>query len=506
MNKLFTKIATLLVGSMMAIGVGVAIGNKSDMRAAVATAGGWSATYSSGKFTNWTTSGTASGGGGSYCVLKDSASIISKELTDVDLTEDVCFVLNLRTYGGASYKTVNITAHSGSTCVDGNKIGACSIDAAGSSLADSASTKVVFSSTTATSVWFKLTSSTTSADNGPGIKTIELSYTVKEGGGGADPEPVEPSNSDNLIITAEYLNIVPTSSAAGYTTETTLTADDAKKYVAGPADKCYANTVGGGAENNFSSEKVVFIGKNGSYFYNKTAMDYNIVKCELYQNVGGSTKVTVAIEFDDEVMDDAFSITDSNKDHEQKIDTVDSTYDFTYEDMSAGYKFFRLQVTNANNLQFQLKLTLKTPHYDAATFETNYVLKPGGSEIAYPVSAPTGIEGTACLSTSKGGSGYYDNAVEAYADLSEDAKIQFASNSDFTKARERLIAWAAANGSSIEFNTTTGAIQPKLSANSILSESNTINNSTIIIIIVVSSTALIAVGGYFLLRRKHDDK
>ena len=162
--------------------------------------------------------------------------------------------------------------------------------------------------------------------------------------------------------------------------------------------------------------------------------------------------------------------------------------------------------STTNNTTPDLQIYKLSAYSEAKEFEDIYLLNPGQTSLPYPspYTVPTGVSGTNCLSTTDGGLGYYDTAVAAYALLSDNAKIQFATHSDFAKARDRMIAWAAANGSSIEFNTTTGAIQTPSSRASLDLTLND-SNKGIIIVAVLSAVVLATVGGYFFIRKKKED-
>ena len=144
--------------------------------------------------------------------------------------------------------------------------------------------------------------------------------------------------------------------------------------------------------------------------------------------------------------------------------------------------------------------------YSAAkTFEEDYILNPSGNNIPYPESTPTNIPGTSCLSTEEGGLGYYDNAIARYNsnEFGDAARLEFATHTDFANARERLTAWALANGEVITFNTTTGAIQVSGKINNALI-STPVETNTAAMIAIISIIGVTAIGGYFLLRKKKE--
>lgn len=120
-----------------------------------------SATYG-GSNTDWTISGTT---GSSYWILKEDASIMTPEF---DLSNIQSITLNMRTYGGATYKTVDV--YRGDV-----KLGSAS--ASSNSLADQL---VTFTSIPSGTGRLTFRSATTTSANGPGVKSITIVY--KTGG------------------------------------------------------------------------------------------------------------------------------------------------------------------------------------------------------------------------------------------------------------------------------------------------------------------------------------
>lgn len=102
-----------------------------------------------------------------------------------------------------------------------------------------------------------------------------------------------------------------------------------------------------------------------------------------------------------------------------------------------------------------------------------------------------------CLSTSKGGAGYFDTAATAYASLSSDVKTEFQKNS---AAVARFTAWADANGKTINLSTGVVAQKSNLVVFNFVKESS--NGAAIIII--VSLVGITAIGGYFFLRKRKE--
>lgn len=111
--------------------------------------------------TGWTADGC---GGSTYWVLKSGATITTPEF---DLNDIQSIVVNMRTYGGASYKTVDIKQ--GST-----EIG--SLSATSSSLTDYTLTNTAFTNSPSGTGRLTFSSTTTTSDNGPGVKSITIRY------------------------------------------------------------------------------------------------------------------------------------------------------------------------------------------------------------------------------------------------------------------------------------------------------------------------------------------
>ena len=184
MNKLITKIVGAALGLTMAVGVGVAVANSREILPAYAsTATVASTSYSSGSFTGDLT-WTASGGEdkSTYYLMRDnsSAQITSAAFnvssSEIDLTKTVSFTIKTRTFGGTNFKTSNIVAYSDSE-FSSSISDTCSIDADDKNLANKTGTLTFNNNISPTNIYFKITSSTTSAANGPGISEISFTYT-----------------------------------------------------------------------------------------------------------------------------------------------------------------------------------------------------------------------------------------------------------------------------------------------------------------------------------------
>lgn len=104
-------------------------------------------------------------------------------------------------------------------------------------------------------------------------------------------------------------------------------------------------------------------------------------------------------------------------------------------------------------------------------------------------------EGNAC----RGENGYYAKAASFYTNyLTKNQKVAFATNDTYEQERERMTAWAAANGTSISFNPTSGEIVPA-NALTVFGFDSSNKGSAVII---ASITLVIGVMLFFFLSRK----
>lgn len=103
---------------------------------------------------------------------------------------------------------------------------------------------------------------------------------------------------------------------------------------------------------NRFTDSAILIGKEGKYIYNKTALPGKITKFEIYANKDASAKVSVSVNFGNS----ALTSYNSTNEYSQTLSTLDSVYDVTSTNMS-GSRYFRYQVTNANNSQVEFRIT-----------------------------------------------------------------------------------------------------------------------------------------------------
>ncbi|MCQ2314925.1 MAG: chitobiase/beta-hexosaminidase C-terminal domain-containing protein [Bacteroidales bacterium] len=121
-----------------------------------------------------------------------------------------------------------------------------------------------------------------------------------------------------------------------------------------------------GAENYFTKDEAILIGKKDTYIYNTTPFD-KITKFEVYANKGASTKVSVGINFSTSAIS-SYSETADNT-WTETLSTVDHVYDASAK-LPTGAKYFWYQVTNDNNSQVQFKITYQKP-----TTTTEYYIR-----------------------------------------------------------------------------------------------------------------------------------
>ena len=209
-------------------------------------------------------------------------------------------------------------------------------------------------------------------------------------------EPTE--LGETLLIEPEYLGIQDTSSTVDpITAETTLTASDNRDYVVAPSSglKVYASKPNSIGDNAFASDKkVVLMGKTGAYFYNANAYEKKISSLELFAPTGASTNVQVAVEFasaSDGPMTDSISSSTNAK----TLSTANNVYDYSLSGMlTADYRYFRVEVLNNYNTQFQIMITFAEEGQQAVTLNSITLSHPDvvNGELPIPVGKSKTIE------------------------------------------------------------------------------------------------------------------
>ena len=183
------------------------------------------------------------------------------------------------------------------------------------------------------------------------------------------------STEDYVDITATYLNLPVYDSA--YTAETLIHADDGMEFVAAPggANKVYAITAADGT-NDFDSASLskVFMGKSGAYLYNKDPFPRSIDKVEVYASSGCSQSVSVAVDLGTTVRSSSYSANPTT------LSTKDHIYTLKEGQASNNYTYFRLQVTNANNANIQIRISFSKPTTSVTVTPDSVTLNPNGTQ------------------------------------------------------------------------------------------------------------------------------
>lgn len=117
--------------------------------------------------------------------------------------------------------------------------------------------------------------------------------------------------------------------------------------------------LGKDAANYFANTSAIIIGKKDTYIHNTSAVPGEVTKFEMYQNKGGSSSVSIGINFS------SYSISSYNSSSKYTYTatlSADTAYDCSSK-LETGTKYFWFQVTNANNAQVQFRI-LYTPDLD----------------------------------------------------------------------------------------------------------------------------------------------
>ena len=108
-----------------------------------------------------------------------------------------------------------------------------------------------------------------------------------------------------------------------------------------------------GAENYFTAEKAILIGKTDKYLKNNTAFGQGITKFEVYVNKGASASVSVGIYFSTNVIE---GYLEGGNTWTESLSIRDNVYDASSA-LPEGAKYFWYQVTNDYNSQVQFRIT-----------------------------------------------------------------------------------------------------------------------------------------------------
>lgn len=115
-------------------------------------------------------------------------------------------------------------------------------------------------------------------------------------------------------------------------------------------------SLGGGATNYLENTSAIIIGKKDASMHNTTAVPGPVSKFELYQNKGGSSSVSVGINFSSSAI---ASYNSSASNTFKQTLAADTAYDCS-SSLASNTKYFWFQVTNNNNAQVQIRI-LYTP-------------------------------------------------------------------------------------------------------------------------------------------------
>lgn len=201
---------------------------------------------------------------------------------------------------------------------------------------------------------------------------LALAIGVGVAVGSRSDAKVAKAADDTIIVVDSSANSLNLTSTAT-TEETTKTDASGITYKVSSGAKAQSSS----GDNKFSANAIL-IGKSGAYIYNTTALPDNIKKFEVYANKNASAKVSVAVQFAD--ADDG-AITEYNSKlagtWTQTLSTLDNVYDVTLPMTNA--KYFRYQITNANNSQVEFRITcgevqtVTSATFDMSSAKTNYV-------------------------------------------------------------------------------------------------------------------------------------
>ena len=170
---------------------------------------------------------------------------------------------------------------------------------------------------------------------------VALASNAKEAKG------IKAADGDSPIL-IDATNLALTSTAT--TAESNVTYGGVNYVISSGAK---AQTSSG--DNKFSATAIL-IGKSGAYIYNSTAIPGDITQFEVYANKGASAKVSVGVKF---AADSAITSWDAVGAWTQTLSTLDNVYDASSAIVS-GARYFRYQVTNANNSQVEFRITYST--------------------------------------------------------------------------------------------------------------------------------------------------
>ena len=205
------------------------------------------ASYTS--YSGWTATNC---GGSSYWVLKSGASITSPVISDLSTVTSITFTV--RTYGGDTYKTVNVSTSGGISIGSASASNTTlTLKTINVSTKLSGSGSIVFSSTT------------TSSSNGPGINEITINYST----GGSTTYYISVPNCCTQL--AEVTNLEFSDITSNRITVGVPNTYAGKDNASGYTFNCYSASTGGSlvatADENGTSHTFTGLNKNTTYYF-----------------------------------------------------------------------------------------------------------------------------------------------------------------------------------------------------------------------------------------------
>ncbi len=184
MTKIKKRFGSVVLGLLMALGVGVSIG-ASNTRGEIAEVMAADATYDAESVGTFTGSATSSGiwsanggttGANYYKLIKSAYISNSNAITDIDASVAPKLTINFRTVGGTSYKTILVQMFSDST-FETSISDVVTFEAFnGTTLADVSKTISFTNTSYSGDVYLRILSGSGSGSNGPGVAKITFNY------------------------------------------------------------------------------------------------------------------------------------------------------------------------------------------------------------------------------------------------------------------------------------------------------------------------------------------
>ena len=553
--NLFKKVGVAIVGMAMAIGVGVAVSGKAEVKAAKATSGNWSVTITAApagvtvdtasaitlNSMAWTVTTPYSDTSSSRWALGTNKNYGTVTLTTTAYTDPVSKV-SLGWYTN-SKKTVNWACSVGATSLNetlGNDSGAGS----GTKEFDFSATKPTGTITlTASSptggfaiTSISITSGATTKSISVGSATMEtnvsvsktasisyanltsnISVTQSSGDGGAvtfsstsisygtgtgDTELTITGSTAGTVtvtLTSDTANATITVTVRNYAVYTKLTSD-AQIYsglvVVLAKDGYVANELANPSSGNYVLSATAGVLGNDSIAHNG-AMEFTITG-----TVQDGWTLTNS--------SNALGITSGSSGNKMALGSGTTTWSISY---SAGLFVLTNSISGDFNL-LQYNYNGGSPRF--SNYKTssnmqniNLYAKTATNNIYAFIGENMRMGDNALNRETNTGAcnSYYATAKAAFngAGLTNEERAAFfnEANTQYSAARARLTAWAAANGES--FDTTEKILKASRVVNGLPNEVFKDNSATTLIVIL-SIVGIIAMGGYLVFRKRKEDR